>query len=90
MRFQTTMRRADRQTALMRGMFDQLGIDVTQAASRLLGLELAGVVRVCMSCRNGTACGAWLRSGGRMGDRHRFCPNATALDRMRAAQEPQP
>lgn len=88
--FKETMRRADRQAALMHGMFDQLGIDVAKAAPRLLGTELARVVRTCMACRHGTVCGAWLRSGGRMGDHHAFCPNATTLDRILEAQEERP
>jgi hypothetical protein len=83
MLFQKTMRRADRQTALMRGMFGQLGIDVERLAPHLL--ELGRIVRTCMSCRNGRACGAWLRSGGRWGDRHDFCLNAARFDALRDA-----
>lgn len=87
MLFQRTIHRADRQTALMRDMFGQLGIDMAQVAPRLLGVELERIVRTCMSCRNGVACGAWLRSGGRRGDRHQFCPNAERLDALRDGAE---
>jgi len=88
--FEKGMRRADRQTALLRGMFAQLGIDPAEAAQRLLGTELSRVVRTCMACRSGTACGAWLRSDGRLGDRHAFCANAAALDRINQAQKRKP
>jgi hypothetical protein len=86
MLFERTIRRADRQSDLMRRMFDRLGIDLARAARRVLGIELASVSRTCMSCRRGTECEAWL-SSNREGDRYAFCPNAPALDRIRSLQE---
>jgi hypothetical protein len=87
MLFEATIRRADRQSDLMRRMFDRLGIDLARAAPHLLGIELASVSRTCMSCRHGTECEAWLGGNGREGDRYAFCPNAAALDRIRNLQE---
>ena len=90
MLFQKTMCHADRQAALMHGMFDQLGIDMAQVAPGLPGVELQRIVCTCMSCRNGVVCGAWLRSRGRRGDRHDFCRNAARLDALRHGPERQP
>jgi hypothetical protein len=87
MLFQSYIRRADRQTALMHRMFDRLGVDMARAAPRLLGSELPGVVRTCIACRNGAACDAWLSSGGSAGTRYAFCPNSARLDRILDAQE---
>ena len=87
MLFEAIIRRADRQSALMHRMFERLGIDLPSAARRLLGSELASVSRTCMSCRRGAECETWLRGNGREGDRYGFCPNATALDRIRNLQE---
>jgi hypothetical protein len=90
MLFEATIRRADRQSDLMRRMFDRLGIDLARAARHLLGIELASVSRTCMSCHRGTECEAWLADNGSEGDRYRFCPNAAALDRIRNLQEGRP
>jgi hypothetical protein len=90
MLFEATIRRADRQSVLMRRMFDRLGIDLPRAARHLLGIELASVSRTCMSCRHGPECEAWLAGDGRKDDRYAFCPNAGALDRIRHLQEERP
>jgi hypothetical protein len=90
MLFEATIRRADRQSDLMRRMFDRLGIDLARAARHLLGTELASVSRTCMFCRQGAECETWLKGNNREGDRYVFCPNAAALDRIRDLQEGRP
>lgn len=78
------IRRYDHQARLMARMVAKLGLDPTQAYDHSMGIARQGTLAArCFACAHATQCAAWL--DGKPGpDRHAFCPNAEAFDRLRA------
>lgn len=74
---------ADRRAVLMRRMLDRLQIDDAALVGGALALNMHRVVSRCRWCAQAEACQRWLDGGA--GDRHDFCPNASAFDALRRA-----
>lgn len=78
------IRRNDEQGLLMGRMVARLGLDPMQAYDRSMGIAHQGTLAArCFSCRNADACRRWLDGEAGL-DRHSFCANADAFDRLRA------
>lgn len=75
--FSRLMQRMDRQSRLMGGMMERLGIDLSARSGDVCGNGFERAVRSCTFCNHGEQCQAW-QDAHAEGAEHApdFCPNA--------------
>lgn len=76
-------RRVDRQSRLMADMMERLGLAPADAARIDLGIPLRMACQICVYCRQGEACQAWLATCHHTAaEPPDFCPNAKFFRRV--------
>jgi len=70
---------------LTREMMERAGVAPEEAAQIAEGAALDRIARRCRACRAAGHCDDWLRDGGDPGERYAFCPNAQALEQLKAS-----
>lgn len=69
--------RLDRQSRLMGGMMDRLGVSLGDGKADASGLAMERAVRACAFCGHGGECQAWQEAHPDGAERAPdFCPNA--------------
>ena len=71
---------------LLHEMMERSGVAPDEAAQVDDGAALDRIARRCRACRAAGRCDDWLRHGGDPGERYQFCPNAQALDQLKASE----
>jgi len=71
---------------LLHEMLERAGIAPERAAQLAEGAVLDRMAQRCRACRAAGRCDDWLRDGGEPGERHAFCPNAAAINRLTAPE----
>lgn len=75
--FARLMERMDRQSLLMSGMMERLGVDFASRAGDACGHRFERAVRSCTFCSHGAQCKAWQDTHPQGAeDAPSFCPNA--------------
>ena len=76
--------RFDRQSRLMAGMMDRLGVTLSDVKSDPTGLAVERAVRACAFCSHGGECQGWQETHDGAERAPDFCPNAAFWARCEA------